>query len=110
MDKTQHRPVGSVRFGDLRRTSPISSNFGVDRGVPLDRYYIEGFLIRNAGDVHGRVLEVATNGYTKRFGGERVTRSDVVSVVEGDPIVLQNPAAFCSWSGFEYWSACGVLR
>jgi hypothetical protein len=25
-------------------------------------------------------------------------------------IVLQNPAAFYSWSGFEYWSACGVLR
>ena len=25
-------------------------------------------------------------------------------------IVLQNSAAFCSWAGFEHWSACGVLH
>ena len=37
-------PFGSVRFGDLRRLSPISRHFGFDRGTPIDRYYIEGFL------------------------------------------------------------------
>ena len=36
--------VGAVDFGDLRRTAPISRKFGVDRGLPVDRYYIERFL------------------------------------------------------------------
>jgi hypothetical protein len=30
-------PVGSVRFGDLRRLAPISRTWGVDRGLPIDR-------------------------------------------------------------------------
>lgn len=71
-------PVGWVRFGSLRRTSPISRDFGFDRGLPVDRYYIEGFLASHAGDVRGHVLEVAGNDYTRRFGGDRVTHSDVL--------------------------------
>jgi glycosyltransferase involved in cell wall biosynthesis len=72
-------PVGSVRFGDLRRSSPISEHFGSDRGTPVDRYYIESFLARNAGDISGRVLEADNNLYTRLFGGARVERSDVIS-------------------------------
>jgi SAM-dependent methyltransferase len=73
-------PVGAVRFGDLRRFSPIGRDFGYDRGTPVDRYYIERFLARHADDVHGRVLELASNDYTKRFGGSHVTQSDVLSL------------------------------
>jgi SAM-dependent methyltransferase len=73
-------PLGSVRFGDLRRLSPIGRDFGYERGTPVDRYYIEGFLARNAGDIRGRVLELASNDYTKRFGDGRVERSDVLSL------------------------------
>ncbi len=29
-----------VRFGDLHRLTPLSVNYGYDRGVPLDRYYM----------------------------------------------------------------------
>jgi len=77
-------PIGTVRFGDLRRLSPIGRDFGYDRGTPVDRYYIEGFLARNASDIRGRVLEVASNTYTKRFGGNRVAQSDVLSVDPAD--------------------------
>ena len=77
--------VGRVDFGQLRRVTPISTVFGYDRGLPVDRYYIEGFLARNAGVVRGRVLEVGDDTYTRRFGGERVTRSDVLHVAEGNP-------------------------
>ena len=35
------RPLGGVAFGDLRRTSPVSNDWGFDRGLPVDRYYIE---------------------------------------------------------------------
>ena len=77
-------PIGTVRFGDLRRLSPIGRDFGYDRGTPVDRYYIEGFLARNASDIRGRVLEVASNTYTKRFGGNRIAQSDVLSVDPAD--------------------------
>lgn len=75
-------PVGSVRFGDLRRLTPISRVFGFDRGTPVDRYYIESFLAGCAGDIRGRVLEAGDDTYTRRFGGDRVRRSDVLHVSE----------------------------
>ena len=74
-----------MRFGDLRRLSPISPNFGWDRGTPIDRYYIEEFLARNAGDIRGRVLEIGDDAYTRRFGGAHVDRSDILSVEASNP-------------------------
>jgi SAM-dependent methyltransferase len=78
-------PVGRVRFGDLRRVTPISQSFGFDRGLPVDRYYIEHFLARNASEIAGRVLEIGDDAYTRKFGGSRVTRSDVLHVTAGNP-------------------------
>jgi SAM-dependent methyltransferase len=82
----RHRPGPErhmVRFGSLRRLTPISSVFGFERGTPIDRYYIEGFLARHADDVRGRVMEIAEDTYTRRFGGERVQSVDILHVVEG---------------------------
>jgi SAM-dependent methyltransferase len=81
----QSPPVGRVRFGELRRITPVSRRFGFDRGQPVDRYYIEGFLARHADDVAGRVLEIGDDAYTRRFGGGHVTTSDVLHVTEGNP-------------------------
>ncbi|MEI7814745.1 MAG: methyltransferase domain-containing protein [Coriobacteriia bacterium] len=78
-------PVGRVDFGDLRRTEPISRVFGFDRGEPVDRYYIEGFLAEHASAIRGRVLEIGDSTYTKRFGGTNVTYSDVLHVT-GDSL------------------------
>jgi glycosyltransferase involved in cell wall biosynthesis len=77
-------PVGSVRFGDLRRLSPISSDFGFDRGTPIDRYYVERFLRSSAGDIRGRVLEIGDNTYTLRFGGSKVERSEILHLHAAD--------------------------
>jgi SAM-dependent methyltransferase len=71
---------GHVRFGDLRRTTPISPDFGYARGGPVDRYYIEGFLARHSVDVRGRVLEIGDATYTHRFGGSRVIQADVLHI------------------------------
>lgn len=79
-------PVGSVRFGDFKRVSPINDFFGFARGTPIDRYYIEAFLGRNAGDIHGRVLEIGSNSYTLRFGTNRVDRSDILHVDGSNPL------------------------
>lgn len=78
-------PVGLTSFGDLRRLTPISRVFGFDRGTPIDRYYIETFLAGNATDIQGRVLEIGDDSYTRRFGAERVTHSDVLHVSDGNP-------------------------
>ncbi len=78
-------PVGAVRFGDLRRLEPVSQVWGFDRGVPIDRYYIEAFLQREAARIRGCVLEIGDNSYTRRFGGDRVTVSDVLHVTPGAP-------------------------
>jgi SAM-dependent methyltransferase len=74
-----------INLGDLRRVTPISSFFGWDRGRPVDRYYIEQFLSSHAQDIRGRVLEFSDDYYTREFGGERVTRSDVMHKKEGNP-------------------------
>jgi len=77
-------PLGSVRFGDLRLT-PFSRCWGLDRGTPVDRYYIERFLAENAADIQGRVLEIGDNVYTLRFGGARVRQSDILHVDASNP-------------------------
>lgn len=78
--------VGRVNFGELRRVTPISREFGYDRGLPVDRYYIEKFLYQHSQDVCGRVLEIGDDSYTRQFGGDRVTIRDVLHVKAGNPI------------------------
>lgn len=78
-------PVGTVRFGGLRRLAPVSDDWGFERGRPVDRYYIEAFLSRHARDVAGRTLEIDVDTYTRRFGGDRVRRSDVLSLTGEQP-------------------------
>lgn len=77
--------VGGVLMGDLDRLTPISRDWGFDRGTPVDRFYIERFLAANAEVIRGRVLEVANNDYTVRHGGSRVSQSDVLHPAEGNP-------------------------
>ena len=79
---TRWPPVGLVRFGSLRRLKPISPDWGMERGQPIDRYYIERFLAQHASDIQGRVLEIGDNTYTCQFGQERVTESVVLHVAE----------------------------
>lgn len=73
-------PLGSVRMASLRRLTPISRIWGLDRGVPIDRYYIEGFLKQNASVIRGDVLEAQNDSYARRYGGDSVARCDVLSV------------------------------
>lgn len=77
-------PVGLVRFGSLRRLSPISRDWGDDRGGPIDRYYITDFLDRHRRDVRGRVLEIAEDVYARWFGDDRVLHVDVLQYQEGE--------------------------
>ena len=77
-------PRGSVNFGDLRSMKPVSKNWGLDRGRPVDRFYVESFLARYAQDIREDVLEVGDDRYTRSFGKESVTKSDVLHYREGN--------------------------
>ena len=72
-------------WGNLRRLQPVSRDFGYDRGLPIDRYYIERFLEMHRRDIVGRTLEIGDDEYTRRYGGDRTTRRDVLHVHSGNP-------------------------
>ena len=59
-------------------SEPVSGQFATERGTPVDRFYIEEFLSDNRSYIRGDVLEIEDNTYTKRYGGENVTRSIVM--------------------------------
>jgi len=59
--------------------------FGYERGSPIDRVYIERFLSDHAEDIRGHVLEVGDDSYSRRFGGDRVTKQDVLHVHADNP-------------------------
>lgn len=73
-------PPGTVSWGSFRRTTPFTRSWGYDRGTPIDRVYIEEFLSGHAEDVRGACLEILNADYTRRFGGARVTISDVLDI------------------------------
>jgi SAM-dependent methyltransferase len=68
----------------LRVPEPVSNQFGLDRGRPIDRFYIERFLVENNELIRGRVLEVQERTYTDWFG-TGVEQSDVLHAGPGNP-------------------------
>ena len=77
--------LAAMNIGRIGSTSPISRNWGYDRGTPIDRYYIERFLEAHRKDVRGRVLEVQEDDYSRRFGGAEVTEQDILNVDSSNP-------------------------
>jgi SAM-dependent methyltransferase len=65
--------AGLPLWVSLRRTRPVSDDWGFDRGTPIDRFYFDDFLGAHRADVRGDVLEIKSSEYTRRFGGEGVT-------------------------------------
>ncbi|MCA9298902.1 MAG: methyltransferase domain-containing protein, partial [Phycisphaerales bacterium] len=83
VDKPLRRTLSPRSVYLLRQAlDPISPMVGNDRGTPIDRYFIDRFIEKNAHLVRGRVLEVKDRSYVDRFGGDRVTEVDVVDVIE----------------------------
>jgi SAM-dependent methyltransferase len=55
-----------------------------DRGTPINRYYLEGFLQDFSSDIFGHCLEFLADHYTSRFGGDRVTKLDILHKENGN--------------------------
>jgi SAM-dependent methyltransferase len=78
------RFLAPVQLLRLARGQPVSQRWGWDRGRPVDRHYIEEFLAENRRDIHGRVLEVKSAGYTRRFGTD-LEGVDVLDIDADNP-------------------------
>lgn len=68
------------------QTSPVSRQFGRERGQPIDRYYIEKFLNQNRSLIQGNIMEIAESTYSKKFGQE-IGQLQILSVEENNPKV-----------------------
>jgi len=84
LNKLLTRKITPVTFPDLYRDAPVSPIFGLDRGTPIDRYYIEKFLKASSGYIAGQVLEVGSSHYSKRFGRSGIT-CEVLHASEDNP-------------------------
>lgn len=73
-----------VVLGSIGATSPLSTSWGYDRGLPVDRWYIERFLGEHRADIAGRVIEIKDSDYTDRFG-RALTERAVLDVDAGNP-------------------------
>lgn len=61
-------------------THYISRAWGSDLGKPVDRVYIESFLSKNSEDIHGDVMEIGDDIYTRTYGGTKVSNGMVMHV------------------------------
>ena len=70
----------------LFRTTPISCDYGFDRGTPVDRYYIEKFLYNNRQYFKGRILEVAQDWYSSHYAklNEATEQKPIVETLHYD--------------------------
>ena len=75
-------PSAKFKWGDFESFQPVSQNWGFDRGKPIDRYYIENFLNENSNYIKGYCLELLNANYTQQFGGNRVSKYDILDIDE----------------------------
>lgn len=61
------RMLNKVDVTGLESITPVSRVFGFDRGMPIDRYYVEKFLSLNKSYITGNILEIGDSTYSRKF-------------------------------------------
>ena len=64
------RMIYPVDATNLARIEPVSNVFGLDRGMPIDRYYIEKFLSKHEELIKGNVLEIGETTYSSKYASK----------------------------------------
>jgi SAM-dependent methyltransferase len=89
-----------ISFGALGSLEPVSRAFGLDRGTPIDRHYIEMFLAERSTQISGAALEVGEIRYLGRFGSQASRRCILVPTADvadrrsrADEVVVADLAA-----------------
>ncbi len=76
------KPASAYWTPVKNNTKPLSVKYGIDRGLPIDRFWIEKFLNKNKKLIRGRCLEIGSDSYTKNFGSKKVNKIDVLDINE----------------------------
>ncbi|WP_028242879.1 hypothetical protein [Pseudobutyrivibrio ruminis] len=63
----------SVKMIQKLSIYPVTRDFGTNRGKAIDRLFIEKFLNENKNHIHGDVLEIGDNYYTRTYGTNYVS-------------------------------------
>lgn len=81
-DSLKQTPLFPSSRGILRELPliPLDDAYGMGRGTPVDRYYIEAFLDLHKELIQGKVMEIGDRIYTEKFGGKRVSESVILHV------------------------------
>ena len=80
---------------------PIDDTYGMNRGTPVDRYYIEKFLESHKEQIRGTVMEIGDNTYTGKFGGNKVSDSVILHVERENRKINQIKGNFATGQGIE---------
>lgn len=96
---------GSIRCPDASKIinclplHPLDDAYGMNRGTPVDRYYIEQFLESQKEWIHGTVMEIGDRAYTLKFGRNRIADSIVLHVDQALPENHQIKGDFSTGEG-----------
>lgn len=90
-----------MKFGDLKRFEPFCPKWGISRGGPIDRFYIDAFLSAELKSTRGRFLECGGQRYRHLVAPKSVVAYDILDLdpkvpsitIEGD---IQDLKAICS--------------
>lgn len=67
------------RLYRLIRKNPVNDEWGFNRGLPIDRHYIEKFVQANKSLIQGKVLSIGDDYHAKKYS-ENLESSDILHV------------------------------
>ncbi|MGR4854902.1 class I SAM-dependent methyltransferase [Streptomyces violaceus] len=86
--------VGEIDWGQLRRLTPICPDFGISRGTPIDRHYLNQFIAEIRDLVQGDVVEIGGNDGNKDvYGFTRTSGYRGLDIREAPGVSLVGDAA-----------------
>jgi hypothetical protein len=74
------RKFMKTNWNNLRKTKPISNDYGWSRGKPIDRFYIEKFLDTNKKLIKGACGEISEARYFKKYDNNLVTSFKIFDI------------------------------
>lgn len=72
-------PSSKFKYGSSNSSDPVSRKFGLDRGHPVDRYYIDKFIQDNKKLITGKCLEIGDDRYSKKYG-QNISKIDILDI------------------------------
>lgn len=102
--KVVNRAVFRSRIDDRNRASPVNDSFGYNRGLPIDRYYIEGAIKNYSKYIQGPVLEIGGRDYTEKFSNVDPDESFILNYVPmaGDNVIVGDLCDYPSLGGRQF--------